>query len=72
MGGCPNVSCPRIMNDKDIIDKDCWAGWWLVGATHADEYHDQVYHDRYANPPLVETSYCLGESLEAFFAYPFC
>ena len=54
MGGCPNVSCPRIMNDKDIIDKDCWAGWWLVGATHADEYHDQVYHDHLSLPlPLI-------------------
>ena len=33
-----------IMNDKDIIDNDCWEGWWLVGATHDDKYHDEDYH----------------------------
>ena len=28
-GGCAGVLCPRIMNDKDIIDNDCWEGWWV-------------------------------------------
>ena len=29
------------MNDKDIIDNECWE---VVGATHDDKYHDEGYH----------------------------